>query len=501
MADIAAIRTHLATTTALWPEPRPLPSSLPPVAPFEAELVPGALRPWIMDIADRMQCPADYVAVSAIVAAGAVIGRKVGIRPQQHTDWIEVPNLWGCVVGRPGVMKSPAMAHALKPLRRLDAKAAEANSTSITAHAAELEHFKVRQAAARKSAQKGHLDATTALGEVEPESPPLKRYIVNDATYEALGVVMADNPNGVMTFRDELVSMLKPLDREENAPARGFFLSAWNGTEGYTFDRIMRGRTHIDACCLSLLGATQPAKLAAYLNDAVHGGAGDDGFAQRIGLLVWPDVVEDWRDVDREPDAEGRRRAGFVFERLDGLDPQAIGAVRDEYDPLPYLRFDPDALAEFQAWRKALEHRLRAGELHDAMHSHMNKYRGMVPKLALLFHLVNSGTGPVSHQALLTALAWAEYLETHAARAYASVTTTKSAGARTVWAKIKAGALTSPFTARDVYDNNWSGLSDARSAGEALSLMVDYDWLADETLSTGGRPKTIYTVNPRGLER
>jgi hypothetical protein len=65
---------------------------------------------------------------------------------------------------------------------------------------------------------------------------------------------LADNPNGTLAFRDELVSLLKTLDREEHIAAREFFLTAWNGTSGYTFDRIMRGKTHIEAACLSLLG-------------------------------------------------------------------------------------------------------------------------------------------------------------------------------------------------------------------------------------------------------
>ena len=46
------------------------------------------------------------------------------------------------------------------------------------------------------------------------------------------------NPNGVLAHRDELVSLLKTLDREEFAAARGFFLTAWNGKDRYTFDRI-----------------------------------------------------------------------------------------------------------------------------------------------------------------------------------------------------------------------------------------------------------------------
>jgi hypothetical protein len=76
---------------------------------------------------------------------------------------------------------------------------------------------------------------------------------------------------GVLGFRDELISLLNTLDREEFAAARGFFLSAWNGTGGYTFDGIVRGTTHIDAACLSLLGSTQPARISEYdRNSAVQ---------------------------------------------------------------------------------------------------------------------------------------------------------------------------------------------------------------------------------------
>ena len=479
-----------------WPEPKPLPTSLPPVAAFASELVPMALRPWIMDISERMQCPPDYVAVSAIVAAGSVIGRRIGIRAQEYTDWTEVPNVWGMIVGRPGVMKTPAMSHALKPLKRLDAIAAEANRELKAEYEQALEHFKSEQSASRKKSGGG-----TEQRPEKPEKPEYKRYLVNDTTYEALGEVMADNPKGVMAFRDELVSLLRPLDREENAAARGFYLSAWNGTEGYTFDRIIRGHMHIEACCLSLLGATQPAKLAAYLNDAVQGGIGDDGFAQRFGLLVWPDIPPNWRDVDREPDAEARRRAMLVFDRLDRLEPGAVGARKDEHDPIPYLRFDPEALVAFRSWRDKLERRLRGSELHDAMVSHLNKYRGLIPKLALVFHLVEGAAGPVSLSAVTTALAWADYLETHAHRAYASVTSVTTAGAGTILAKIKAGALPDAFTARDVYEKNWSGLGDAKRAGEALSILVDYDWLALKAVKTDGRPKSVYMVNPKASAR
>ncbi|MBA3670323.1 MAG: DUF3987 domain-containing protein, partial [Sphingomonas sp.] len=131
-------RLDTAEVVDIWPDPTPLPNGLLPVKQFSYALLPEPLRPWVQDIAERMQAPAEFVAVTAIVAAGAIIGRKVGIRPQQHTDWHEVPNLWGCIIGRPGVMKSPSMKAAMALLYRLETEARED-------HTIRMEVFKGRE--------------------------------------------------------------------------------------------------------------------------------------------------------------------------------------------------------------------------------------------------------------------------------------------------------------------------------------------------------------------
>ena len=113
--------THQPVTPApIWPKPEPLPSGNIPVDAFDYEFLPAALQEWVRDISNRLQCPPDYVAVAAITALGTLIGRRLGIRPQEKTDWLEIPNLWGMIIGRPGLMKSPAMEQALKPLHRLE---------------------------------------------------------------------------------------------------------------------------------------------------------------------------------------------------------------------------------------------------------------------------------------------------------------------------------------------------------------------------------------------
>ena len=86
---------------APWPEPQPVSQGRPPVPPFGRDLLPAALAPWVADIADRVQCPPDFVAVG-VMAAAAVIGRQIAIRPKRQDDWAVVPNLWGSPWARQG---------------------------------------------------------------------------------------------------------------------------------------------------------------------------------------------------------------------------------------------------------------------------------------------------------------------------------------------------------------------------------------------------------------
>jgi Protein of unknown function (DUF3987) len=106
-----------------WPDPLPLPGPLLPVAAFDLAFLPDSLRDWVDDITERMQCPIDFVAMTAIAGLSAALGRKIGVRPQALGNWSEVANLWIACVGPSGSMKTPAMREAVSPLARLEALA------------------------------------------------------------------------------------------------------------------------------------------------------------------------------------------------------------------------------------------------------------------------------------------------------------------------------------------------------------------------------------------
>ena len=190
---------------------------------------------------------------------------------------------------------------------------------------------------------------------------------------------------------------------------------------------------------------------------------------------------------------------------LDTLDPLSVGAKQDtdvdgEADGIPFLRFDAGGHGLFLEWRTDLEAKLRSGELHPALESHLAKYRKLIPGLALVLHLTSGGGGAVSERATLQALAWAEYLETHARRAYASVTTPEVAAAKAIIDRLRRGDLPKTFASWRVWRPGWAMLSDRQQVADALSLLVDLDWLSRRQEQTGGRPGIIYEANPRGLQ-
>ena len=57
---------------------------------------------------------------------------------------------------------------------------------------------------------------------------------------------------------------------------------------------------HAESVCLSLLGGIQPGPLGRLLRSAARGdGQQDDGLISRFQLLVYPEPIKAWANVDR----------------------------------------------------------------------------------------------------------------------------------------------------------------------------------------------------------
>ena len=495
-------------------DPEPVPTALLPVPAFPLALLPEAFEPWVRDIAERMQCPPDYAAVAAIVSAASVIGRQVGIRPRVKDDWTVVPNLWGQAIGPPGGMKTPALTQAMKPLRWLVAKARERYAEALKNFPFEEAKLEAQKKMLTKQIQEAlaeskdveHLrEAFAALGDLP--KPVQRRYETNDATVEKLAMMMNENPNGLLLYVEELPGFHRTFDREGHQGDRAFWDTAWNGDQSISVDRVGRGELYVPACCGSILGSIQPGPLEHVLREVFANGRANDGFPQRFQVSVWPDLPRTWTNVERWPDTEARKRVYTIFEGLADLDLTALGAQTPPFNDqaLPFVKFTAEAQAEWDGWYAALQQRLRQpGDEHPVMLNHLAKYPKLVASLALVSHLIDcvaTGTGGFATEAaILRAIAWVTYLEAHARRMYECVSDPGRVATATLAAKIQAGALPRPFTARQVSRKGWTTLTEPNAVMGALEQLERLHWVRPDPQSAtvrGGRPTVFYQVHPK----
>ena len=136
------------------------------------------------------------------------------------------------------------------------------------------------------------------------------------------------------------------------------------------------------------------------------------------------------------------------------------------------------------------------------MEAHLSKYRSLIPALALVDHLVEIGSGPVTESSFIRAAALGEYLESHARRIYSPLVNPAPAAAKALADRILSGHVQDGFSLRDgVYQNGWSRLSTAADAQMAADILESSGWIYGGERSTTGRTAVVYFINPKVLER
>jgi len=499
-----------------WPEPTPInaiKNDLPPVVPLPPALIPEPYRPWLVDIAERMQCPLDYVAVGSLVVTATLIGTGCGIRPKAMDSWTVIPNLWGGIIGAPSTLKSPALKEILKPLEALENEAFETYERDLKNYLVECEAHKAIKEVIKKDMAKAADNADgfamNAAKErlrnlQEPESPHCKRYSTNDVTIEKMHELLSRNERGLLLFRDELMGLLVNWDRQGHEVDRAFYLEAWNGYGSKTTDRIGRGTIQTKNLCISILGSTQPSKLLSYFQQALSG-IENDGLLQRFQLLVYPDESKKWTLIDRKPDDQAQERASALMKKMAKMNFADFGAYLDEKSEIPYFHLDHEAQGIFYEWLRELEDKLRTSSDEPIMIEHFTKYRKLMPSLALIFHLINLASGrtigAVTADCVERAAGWCDYLETHARRIYGSGINPAYQGARNLARKIQEGELRGQFDMREIYRKQWATLKTKEEAAVACHILIEKGWLRENQITEGGKVKSIYLINPQVSQR
>lgn len=510
-------KANPATSSDLWGNPIEFQETLPPVPAFDPLLLPKAFQHYAEDVAERMQCPIEFVVVPLLVGFSSLIGCGCSIRPKQRDNWTIIPNLWGGIIGPPSVLKTPALNEGMVPIAHLEKLADEKYEELSISNKSEQVEIKLRKARIEgqlkeaishenDSAIEGCKAALTSL-EKEACLVPWKRYKTNDATIEKLAEILRDNPRGILIFRDELIGFLVSLEKEGREGDRAFYLEGWNGhsSSPVKSDRIGRGTISCNPC-ISVLGGIQPSKLRSYLFDTVND-ISNDGLFQRFQVMVYPDIPKTFKLIDREPNRKAKDRVINIALKIAETDFISMGAKIEDNYPLPILRFDPSAQEFFNIWYSELKNRQLTGGDDEFFVQHLGKYPKLLASLALINYLVRVADGEssssVSYEDVNLAAALCAYLEAHARRIYSIVEHRSVLKAKSLLKKLKQGDLVDGFSLRDVYRKGWSGLTTANDAGESLAELVERGWLKEEKVPgspQGGGSTARYRIHPTLLK-
>jgi hypothetical protein len=327
----------------------------PPTLP--RGVLPDLIERFAFDQGMAMGCDMAGVAVSALAACAAAIPDKIELQVKRHnTGWLESARLWVALVGPPSSMKSPIMAAAVRPLRRIDTEMAR-----------------------RYAEERSRYDKRDRDEKAQTEPPKQTRLLLQDTTIEAAQEVLKDSPDGVLCFQDEMSgwfgSMEKYSGSRASAKDRAFRLEAFNGAP-YTVNRVGRGSVFIEHLSVSLLGGIQPEPIRQIADDSV-----DDGLLQRILPIILGPAVEG-RDEEASPVLS---EYASLIGRLHRLSSVMCGGR---------LRFNDGAQAYRQELeRKHLELCQSFETINRKLAAHIGKYIGMFARLCIIWHCVESQRG------------------------------------------------------------------------------------------------------------
>jgi hypothetical protein len=286
------------------------------------------------------------------------------------------------------------------------------------------------------------------------------------------------------------------LKRDGHEASRAQELQFHDGKQDYATDRIKRGSSVAEAPRMSLYGSLQPAKVEKYLRDLKRGG-NDDGYFQRLTQLgIWPTFDSSYTLTDVIPDTQAEEQARAIF--------KAVDAMPLERDPLTgritpkILKFDAAAQTQFDKFLIDLENRIRQARVGGPlMASHVGKYRGTLPKLALVIALAeNPAAICINANAFARAQRLLKFFHEHAKRIYAVESRSDIVSAHELLARIRKGQVANEFAPRDVQRREWDGLTTSAEMEGAVAILKEHGYLREKIVATDGRSRRMLLIHP-----
>jgi len=375
---------------------------------FPTDALPDVLRQWVEAESHATQTPADLAAMLALAVCSVGIARRVVVEPRP--GWREPVNLFTAVLLEPGNRKSAVFADAMKPLRELEAELIEAARPVVARAQSDRRQDegrlrKLEKTAAEKhgdeAAQARHEAGNLAANLADDAEPVLPRLLVDDATAEKLGMMLAEQGGRIASMSPEggVFDLMAGLYSKSGIPQFGVYLMGHSGDDLVT-DRVSRKGVRVERPALTCAYAMQPAVIEGLAENAAFRGR---GLLARF-LYAAPQSWIGRREIGTAPVSDATREAYR----------QAVRALA-EGEGEAVLQLTADAAALLRDWEAEIEAMLGDGGAMEIMRDWGAKLAGATLRLAAILHCVEHGpAGRIEGRTIAAAVVIARYLVPHA---------------------------------------------------------------------------------------
>ncbi|UIE38596.1 DUF3987 domain-containing protein [Leptodesmis sichuanensis] len=158
------------------------------------------LEPWfaqvMLETANAMPTAPEFLFTTLLSAAASRVGTAAQVIIKPSAQYTQPMVFWSAIVANSGSMKTPAQRVILDPLVALEREAYEVYQFEMADYKAAVESQR-----SKKRDDSGE--------ESTPQLPIRKRYLTKDSTLETLQRIHAENPRGLLYYRDELAGVIK----------------------------------------------------------------------------------------------------------------------------------------------------------------------------------------------------------------------------------------------------------------------------------------------------
>ena len=367
---------------------------------FPIDVLPNTIRDFVVEVSAAQGCKPELVLLPLFSCLANAIGSTRRISPR--SDWDAPSVIWTATIGDSGCGKTPTFNAATKFVKNLETKA-------YKKYEEEMADYKALTAKKPKKL-KGSSETKPA---VIPEPPKQRRHYVDDVTTEAIVVVLAANPRGVMVINSELKSWFASFDRYISGKGGGD-VSKWLGiwdADPIFVDRKSAEISHIRVPrpIVSVAGTIQPSVLSSIGSQNI-----ENGLVARMLLAYPPQSPSTWSSVG--PEISTYLAVEDVISKLFALE----NTETDEGEEPVCLKLSSEAM---KCWGKFYnKNNVESKATEAPLKYAVAKYGQYVLRFAMIYHLIENVDSPsaniVSGESMEKAVQTVDWFHNEASRIY-----------------------------------------------------------------------------------